>query len=72
MSGLSDEAGASAPLAMAIKQVGAPDQFEIDRIEEFIEHTVWQARHYPIALSLPPRLSIGNAPGRQRSTSFIC
>lgn len=44
MSGLSDEAGASAPLAMAVKQVGAPSQFEVDRLEEFIEETVWQAR----------------------------
>lgn len=45
MSGLSDEAGASAPLAMSVKQLGAPDASEVAKLEEFIHETVWQARH---------------------------
>eukprot|EP00900_Chrysochromulina_parva_P021260 jgi/Chrpa1/3768/Chrysochromulina_OHIO_Genome00018395-RA len=45
MSGLSDEAGAGAQLAIAVKQVGAPDLVQIGRLEEFVNHTLFQGSH---------------------------
>ena len=45
MSGLSDEAGAGAHLAMAVKQVGSPDAAEIAKLEEFVNSTLFQGAH---------------------------
>ena len=45
MSGLSDEAGAGAGLAMAVKQVGAPDADEISKLEEYVNSTLYQGGH---------------------------
>jgi len=41
MGGLSDESGASAPLAMAIKQLGLPSLDEVMQIEEYVHGTLW-------------------------------
>jgi hypothetical protein len=43
MSGLSDEAGAAAGLAMASKQMGLPQADEIAKLEAYVQHTLWQA-----------------------------
>jgi hypothetical protein len=45
MSGLSDEAGAGASLAMAVKQVGAADAHQIARLEEYVNATLFQGDH---------------------------
>jgi hypothetical protein len=45
MSGLSDEAGAGAGLAMAVKQVGSPDPDEIAKLEEYVNSTLYQGSH---------------------------
>ena len=45
MSGLSDEAGAGAGLAMAVKQVGSPSAIEIQRLEEYVNSTLYQGNH---------------------------
>ena len=45
MSGLSDEAGAGAGLAMAVKQVGAPSAAEVARLEEYVNQTLYQGSH---------------------------
>jgi len=45
MSGLSDEAGAGASVAMAVKQVGAPDAAQIARLEEYVNATLFQGSH---------------------------
>ncbi len=42
MSGLSDEAGAAAGVAMAAKQLGAPDLGEISLLEEYVHATLYQ------------------------------
>jgi hypothetical protein len=42
MSGLSDEAGAAQPLAMAMKQLGMPVVSEIDKIEQYVHETLLQ------------------------------
>jgi len=41
MAGLSDEAGAAAPLAMAIKQLGSPSPKEVAALEEYVHSTLW-------------------------------
>eukprot|EP00966_Prymnesium_polylepis_P307784 7112679-Prymnesium_polylepis.1 len=41
MDGLSDEAGAAAPLAMAAKQLGAPVASEVAQLEEYVHETLW-------------------------------
>ena len=41
MSGLSDEAGAAMPLAMASKQLGLPVDTEISRLEAYIHETLF-------------------------------
>jgi hypothetical protein len=51
MDGLSDEAGAAAPLAMAIKQLGGPVATEVVQLEEYVHTTLWtpeggERRHY--------------------------
>ena len=45
MSGLSDEAGAGAGLAIAIKQVGAPDIDQIAKLEQYVNSTLYQGEH---------------------------
>ena len=42
MSGLSDEAGAAAALAVAMKQMGAPARDEITKLETFAHETLFQ------------------------------
>ena len=42
MAGMSDESGASAPLAMSIKQLGLPSRAEVDKLEEWVHGTLWQ------------------------------
>jgi hypothetical protein len=42
MSGLSDEAGAAAALALAMKQLGAPDAEQIAKLETFAHETLFQ------------------------------
>ena len=56
MSGLSDEAGAGAGLAMAVKQVGSPSAIEIQRLEEYVNSTLYQGNHQTEAdsYSRPP------------------
>jgi hypothetical protein len=39
MAGLSDESGASAPLAMAVKQVGLPSAAEVGQLEEYVSRS---------------------------------
>jgi hypothetical protein len=51
MDGLSDEAGAAAPLAMASKQLGAPVASEVAQLESYVHETLWtpegaDRRHY--------------------------
>ena len=41
MAGLSDESGASAPLAMAVKQLGLPSAAEVAKLEEYVFGTLW-------------------------------
>ena len=41
MGGLSDESGASAPLAMAVKQLGLPVAREVEQLEEYVFGTLW-------------------------------
>ena len=41
MGGLSDEAGAAAPLAMAMKQLGQPAKDEVAKLEAYVHETVW-------------------------------
>ena len=36
MAGMSDESGASAPLAMAVKQLGLPVASEVAKLEEYV------------------------------------
>ena len=45
MSGLSDEAGAGAGLAMAVKQLGAPSAAEVGLLEQYVQHTLYQGDH---------------------------
>ena len=45
MSGLSDEAGAGAGLAMAVKQLGAPSATEVGLLEQYVRHTLYQGEH---------------------------
>ena len=45
MDGLSDEAGAAAPLAMAIKQLGAPVASEVAQLEAYVHETLWTPEH---------------------------
>ncbi len=40
MSGLSDEAGAAQPLAMASKQLGLPVASEIEKLESYVHETL--------------------------------
>ena len=47
MSGLSDEAGAGAGLAMAVKQVGSPEASEIAKLEEYVNSTLYQVSMLP-------------------------
>lgn len=42
MSGLSDEAGASQPLAMALKQLGHPVKDEVEKLEAYVHETLLQ------------------------------
>lgn len=42
MSGLSDEAGAAMPLAMASKLLGRPDATEIQKLEAYVHETLIQ------------------------------
>ena len=44
MAGLSDEAGASAPLAMAVKQLGLPTRREVELLEEYVHGTLWAGK----------------------------
>ena len=44
MGGMSDESGASAPLAMAIKQLGLPVAREVAMLEEFVFGTLWAGK----------------------------
>ena len=41
MAGMSDESGASAPLAMAMKQLGLPSSREVRKLEEYVHGTLW-------------------------------
>ena len=41
MAGLSDESGASAPLAMAVKQLGLPSADEVAKLEDYVFNTLW-------------------------------
>ena len=41
MDGLSDEAGAAAPLAMAVKMLGAPVSSEVRQLEAYVHRTLW-------------------------------
>ncbi len=41
IAGLSDEAGAGSWLAAALKEWGQPDKQQIDKYEQFIDHTLW-------------------------------
>ena len=41
MDGLSDESGAAAPLAMAIKQLGAPVASEVAQLEAYVHSQLW-------------------------------
>jgi hypothetical protein len=43
MAGLSDEAGAAQPLAMAMKQQGQPVPAEIAKLEAYVQETLLQA-----------------------------
>ena len=45
MSGLSDEAGAGAQLAMAVKQLGSPSAREVALLEEYVDETLYQGDH---------------------------
>ena len=45
MDGLSDESGAAAPLAMAIKQLGAPVASEVAQLEAYVHETLWTPEH---------------------------
>ena len=42
MSGLSDEAGAGAGLAMAVKQLGSPSPEEVNLLEQYVSNTLYQ------------------------------
>lgn len=63
MAGMSDESGASAPLAMAVKQLGLPTGTEIAKLEEYVFGTLWagesgdrkrflQGKDYSVRLSM--------------------
>jgi len=41
MAGHSDESGASAPLAMSVKQLGLPSDAEVAKLEEYVHETLW-------------------------------
>ncbi|EOD29360.1 hypothetical protein EMIHUDRAFT_463031 [Emiliania huxleyi CCMP1516] len=41
MAGHSDESGASAPLAMSVKQLGLPSDAEVGKLEEYVHETLW-------------------------------
>jgi hypothetical protein len=45
MSGLSDEAGAAAGVAMAVKQVGMGVRDEVAKLEEYVAETLFQGDH---------------------------
>ena len=45
MSGLSDEAGAAAGLAVAMKQLGQPAADEVAKLEEYVAETLYQGDH---------------------------
>ncbi len=42
MNGLSDEAGAAQPLAIASKQLGMPDGIEIQKLEAYVHETLFR------------------------------
>lgn len=44
MAGMSDEAGASAPLAMSVKQLGLPSASEVALLEEYVHGTLWAGK----------------------------
>ncbi|KAL1530741.1 hypothetical protein AB1Y20_001640 [Prymnesium parvum] len=63
MAGLSDESGAAAHLAMAMKQLGLPVKAEVEALEEFVHLTLWagkdgerrrflQGKDYSVRLSM--------------------
>ena len=41
MAGMSDESGASAPLAMSVKQLGLPSTREVAQLEDWVHNTLW-------------------------------
>lgn len=43
MAGLSDEAGAAQPLAIAVKQLGQPVRSEVEKLEAYVHQTLFQA-----------------------------
>ena len=45
MAGLSDESGAAAGLAVALKQLGQPDVREVALLEEYVDETLYQGSH---------------------------
>jgi hypothetical protein len=46
IAGLSDEAGAGSWLAAAMKEFGQPDQQEIEKYEQFVDHVLWGGIQY--------------------------
>ena len=44
MAGHSDESGASAPLAMSVKQLGLPSAAEVAKLEEYVHGTLWAGK----------------------------
>lgn len=46
IAGLSDEAGAGSWLAVAMKEFGQPDQQEIEKYEQFVDHVLWGGIQY--------------------------
>jgi hypothetical protein len=63
MAGMSDESGASAPLAMAVKQLGLPVASEVAKLEEYVFGTLWAGasgdrRHFLQGKDFSVRLSM--------------
>ncbi|GAX85694.1 hypothetical protein CEUSTIGMA_g13110.t1 [Chlamydomonas eustigma] len=58
MSGLSDEAGAAQPLAMAVKQLGLPVPSEIAKLEDYVHDTLLQREDMPSGRSNMSRMSL--------------
>jgi len=46
IAGLSDEAGAGSWLALAMKELGEPNQEEVSKFEQFIDQTLWGHLQY--------------------------